>query len=70
MKKPMRMLNQTDYQAIIQVAWQQFQSGRSIFSKDGGLAYWTRRTIVIDGEIDAFDWHPRRVKENKGENKM
>jgi hypothetical protein len=56
MKKSIETLTQTDYQAIIQMAWQQFQSGHSIFSKDGGLAYWTRRTIVLDGEIDAFDW--------------
>jgi hypothetical protein len=56
MKKSIETLNQTDYQSIIQMAWQQFQSGHSIFSKDGGLVYWTRRTIVLDGEIDAFDW--------------
>jgi hypothetical protein len=63
MKKSMRMSIQTDYQAIIQVVWHQFQTGRSIFSKDGGLAYWTRQTIVFDGEIDTFDWKVQSSKE-------
>lgn len=39
-----------DYSIIIKKVWKQFQSGQSMFAKEGPLAHWTMRTITIDGE--------------------
>ncbi|MCE2997847.1 MAG: hypothetical protein ACK5RG_09570 [Cyclobacteriaceae bacterium] len=56
MKKHVDRLSssEVDYNPIIKMVWQQFQSGHSIFLRNGGLSFWTKRTILSESEVDSF----------------
>jgi len=55
--------SEIDYNPIIKMVWHQFQSGHSIFLRNGGLSFWINRTIQVESEIDSFKLELSRQKE-------
>jgi len=44
------------YDLIIEKVWEQFQAGRSIFVKEGGLQYWPSREVQVQEERDSMEF--------------
>jgi hypothetical protein len=61
MKRSAKLLHkqEIDYDSIIRKVWQQFQSGQSILSKNGGLRHWTARFIPVEKDEIDIEWRLR-----------